>query len=53
MNYTEVEEKALKKAESDIQDILIAVSNKLGRDIDQVQIDTRMFGNLRVEIFLA
>lgn len=42
---------ALKKAESAIQQILIDLSFETEREIDTVNVDTREFGNLKVEIF--
>jgi hypothetical protein len=42
---------ALKKAEVTIQQILLALEEATGREIDAVHVDTRNFANLRVEIF--
>lgn len=44
-------EAAVKAAELKIQEILFDLSENTGREIDQVQVDTRRFGNLKVEIF--
>ena len=42
---------ALKNAENQIQKILLDLEEATGREIDVVQVDTRQFANLRVEIF--
>lgn len=42
---------AIKKAEEQIQRILLDLEEFIGFDIDQVQVDTRQFSNLKTEIF--
>jgi hypothetical protein len=42
---------AVKKAETTIQQILFALEEATGREIDSVDVDTREFANLRVGIF--
>lgn len=42
----------LKEAEHRIQGILLDLEAETGRSIDCVNVDTRNFGNCRVEIFL-
>ena len=42
---------ALKTAEEKIQRILIDLEEETGESIDAVQVDTRQFSNLKVEIF--
>ncbi|MEJ2116365.1 MAG: hypothetical protein P8Y36_00110 [Alphaproteobacteria bacterium] len=39
------------KAEEQIQRILIDLEEESGESIDVVQVDTRQFANLKVEIF--
>lgn len=41
----------LKQAEERIQKILLDLEEEAGREIDAVQVDTRQFANLKVEIF--
>ncbi len=45
-------EEAVKVAEKAIQRILIDLENDFAVEIDQVQVDTRQFANLKPEIFL-
>lgn len=42
---------AIEKAEQQIQRILLDLADETGRDIDFVNVDTRPFANLKVEIF--
>lgn len=52
MNDTMTAEEALKQAEQCIQRILLDLAERLGQDIDHVDVDTRNFANLRTEIHL-
>lgn len=45
-------EMALEKAEEDIQKILIDLENDIHVEIDSVEVDTRQFSNLRVQIIV-
>lgn len=42
---------ARRNAEEQIQRILIDLEEEAGEEIDSVDVDTRQFANLRVEIF--
>jgi exonuclease VII small subunit len=52
MNDTLTADEALKQAELRIQRILLDLAERLGQDIEHVEVDTRNFSNLRVEISL-
>jgi hypothetical protein len=43
--------KTLKDAEQKIQRILLNLAEKVGKQIDRVDIDTRNFANYKTEIF--
>lgn len=53
MTISRAQDEALDAAERQIQHILLNLEDEHGLKIENVEVDTRNFANLRVEIFAA
>lgn len=49
----QTEEQIIKEAEKRIQRALLDLEEEVGKNIDQVNVDTRNYANCSVEIFLT